>query len=441
MLKPSYISALVLGVILTGCTSHANTAQVNPESAAKTDSTNASNTNASSTKASSTTAPAAQTRPPTAVELADFNTWRQSFRAKALAKGIQPAVFDSAFKGVTLDNQVIKLDGSQAEFTRQIWEYLDTATSATRVTTGREKWQSMEKTLAAIEARYQVDAKVVVSVWGMETNYGSYRGNTSTIAGLATLAFEGRRRDFAEAELIGALQILQAGDVTPERMRGSWAGAMGHTQFMPTSYLQYAQDFNGDGKRDIWSEDPTDALASTAAYLARFGWQHKAPWGVEITLPPGFDYASADQDNRQPVAYWRERGVKTITGQPLPDFGDAAILVPAGAHGPVFAIFKNFNVIRRYNNATSYAMAVGHLGDKLAGGRDFVASWPRDERALSRSEKVALQQALTAKGFNTQGSDGVIGPNTIKAIRAYQQSQGQVADGYPSAILLAQLKR
>ncbi|ART83618.1 murein transglycosylase [Oceanisphaera profunda] len=433
MLKPTYISALVLGVILSGCTSAANTAPVTTESAKDSAKT--------STTANKTSTPAAKTRPPTATEMADFNTWRQQFRVQALNKGITPATFDAAFKGVKLDNQVIKLDGSQAEFTRQIWEYLDTATSTTRVTTGREKWKSLEKTLSAIEARYNVDAKVVVSVWGMETNYGSYRGNTSTIAGLATLAFEGRRRTFAEAELIGALKILQAGDVTPERMRGSWAGAMGHTQFMPTSYLQYAQDFNGDGKRDIWSEDPTDALASTAAYLARFGWQHKAPWGVEIKLPQNFDYTTADQSNLKPVAYWRERGVKTITGQPLPDFGDAAILVPAGAHGPVFAIFKNFKVIRRYNNATSYAMAVGHLADKLDGAGEFVASWPREERALSRSEKVALQKMLTAKGFDTKGVDGVIGPNSINAIRAYQQSKQQVADGYASASLLEQLKR
>lgn len=433
MLKPTYISALVLGVILTGCTSAANTTPVTTESAKDSAQT--------STTTNKTSTPAAKTRPPTATELADFNTWRQQFRVQALNKGITPATFDAAFKGVKLDNQVIKLDGSQAEFTRQIWEYLDTATSATRVTNGREKWQSLEKTLSAIEARYQVDAKVVVSVWGMETNYGSYRGNTSTIAGLATLAFEGRRRAFAEAELIGALKILQAGDVTPERMRGSWAGAMGHTQFMPTSYLQYAQDFNGDGKRDIWSEDPTDALASTAAYLARFGWQHKAPWGVEIKLPQNFDYATADQSNLKPVAYWREHGVKTITGQPLPDFGEAAILVPAGAHGPVFAIFKNFKVIRRYNNATSYAMAVGHLADKLDGAGEFVASWPRQERALSRTEKVTLQKMLTAKGFDTKGSDGVIGPNSINAIRAYQQSKQQVADGYASASLLEQLQR
>lgn len=435
MLKPSYISALVLGVILTGCASTANTAQavgeVNSDAPLK----------ANATTSNKTSVQAAATRPPSALELADFATWRQDFRTRALTKGITAATFDRAFKDVTLDQKVIKLDGSQAEFTRQIWEYLDTATSATRVTTGREKWQSMEKTLAAIEARYQVDAKVVMSVWGMETNYGSYRGNINTIAGLATLAFEGRRRTFAEAELIGALKILQAGDVTPEMMRGSWAGAMGHTQFMPTSYLRYAQDFNGDGKRDIWSEDPTDALASTAAYLAHFGWQRGAPWGVEIKLPPKFDYASADQNNLKPVSYWHERGVTTIDGKALPDFGDAAILVPAGAQGPVFVIFKNFKVIRRYNNATSYAMAVGHLGDKLDGAQDFVASWPRSERALSRAEKISLQKTLTAKGFDTQGADGVIGPNTINAIRAYQQSKQQVADGYASASLLEQLKR
>lgn len=440
MLKTSYISALVLGVIMSGCTSQANTAPLESEP------TNSKLNITTHIDKTTVVTPsdknsATLTTLVSGAELADFATWRNRFRSKALAKGITPSMFDRAFKDVTVSPQVIKLDGSQAEFTRQIWEYLDTATSATRVSTGREKHQALADTLKAIEARYQVDANIVLSIWGMETNYGSYRGNINTIAGLATLAFEGRRRDFAESQLIAALQILQSGDVTPERMRGSWAGAMGHTQFMPTSYLEYAQDFTGDGKRDIWSDDPTDALASTAAYLARFGWQHNAPWGIEIALPTGFDYTKADQGNRQPVRVWQEQGVTTINGQPLPDFGNAAILVPAGAQGPVFAIFKNFYVIRRYNNATAYAMAVGHLADKLAGGSEFVAPWPRAERSLSRSEKIELQRALTAKGFNTQGADGVIGPNTITAIRAYQQSLKQVADGYASASLLEQLKR
>ena len=432
MLIPRQFSILMLAAALCGCASNATTAQ-EPN-------TDANSALTISSKTVSKQDPTKEATPlPSARELADFKSWRNDFRARALAKGIKPSVFDGAFAGVSVNQQVVKLDGSQAEFTRQIWDYLDTATSASRVSTGKQQWQRHANTLAKIEQRYGVDAKVVMSIWGMETNYGSYRGNTNTIEGLATLAFEGRRRTFAEAELIAALQILQAGDVKPEKMRGSWAGAMGHTQFMPTSYLEYAQDFTGDGKRDIWSDDPTDALASTAYYLARFGWKKGAPWGVEIALPKHFDYSQADQSHRQPVAYWKQRGVTTVDGQPLPDHGDAAILVPAGAHGPAFAVFENFRVIRRYNNATSYAMAVGHLGDKLAGGGDFVASWPRNEAALSRSEKKQLQQKLTALGFDTQGADGVIGPNTTKAIRAYQQSKQQVADGYANATLLKQL--
>ncbi|MHA6963597.1 murein transglycosylase [Zobellella denitrificans] len=420
-MKQAYLSALVIGAVLSGCAGQAETSQPAPAAVQPPQ-------------------PAASTVPPGAAEQQSFAAWRQGFRGRALAAGIRPAVFDAAFRDVKLNQEVMRLDGRQAEFTKQIWEYLDTATSATRVSNGRQKWQELAPTLKAIETRYGVDAKVVLAIWGMETNYGSFRGNTGIIEGLATLAFEGRRRSFAEEQLIAALRILQSGDTSPERMRGSWAGAMGHTQFMPTSYLQYAQDFTGDGKRDIWGEDPTDALASTAYYLARFGWQQGAPWGLEVKLPAGFDYGLADQDNRQPVAYWRGRGITTLDGRPLPDHGEAAILVPAGAQGPAFVIYNNFRVIRRYNNATSYAMAVGHLGDKLAGGGEFRTPWPRHERALSRVEKEELQRRLTARGFDTRGADGVIGPNTISAIRAFQQSRGQVADGYASESLLKQLR-
>ncbi|MBL1378482.1 lytic murein transglycosylase [Zobellella iuensis] len=420
-MKQAYLSALVIGAVLSGCAGQAETSQPAPAPAA-------------------TQQPAAATPLPSAAEQQSFAAWRQDFRGRALAAGIRPAVFDAAFRDVRLNQEVMRLDGRQAEFTKQIWEYLDTATSATRVSNGRQKWQELAPTLRAIEERYGVDAKVVMAIWGMETNYGSFRGNTGIIEGLATLAYEGRRRSFAEEQLIAALKILQSGDTSPERMRGSWAGAMGHTQFMPTSYLQYAQDFTGDGKRDIWGEDPTDALASAANYLARFGWQHGAPWGLEVKLPAGFDYGIADQDNRRPVAYWRDRGVTTLDGRPLPDHGEAAILVPAGARGPAFVVFNNFRVIRRYNNATSYAMAVGHLGDKLAGGGEFRTPWPRGERALSRAEKEELQRRLSARGFDTKGTDGVIGPNTISAIRAFQQSIGQVADGYASESLLKRLR-
>jgi membrane-bound lytic murein transglycosylase B len=215
---------------------------------------------------------------------------------------------------------------------------------------------------------------------------------------------------------------------------------MGHTQFIPTSYLSYAVDFTGDGRRDIWSDDPTDALASAANYLAKSGWQRGRPWGVEVRLPQGFNYGSADQSNIRPVADWRGRGVTAVDGSSLPDHGPAAIIAPAGARGPAFAVYRNFFVIKRYNNATSYAMGVGHLGDRIAGGGPFQGVWPRGERELSRTEKVELQERLTARGYPTGKTDGVIGPDTIAAIRAYQSREGLTPDGFATTTLLARLR-
>ncbi|MCT7656243.1 lytic murein transglycosylase [Oceanimonas sp. NS1] len=417
MTRARIFSPLMAGLLLAGCASQADTAPAPP-------------------RASAIGAPQAAQQ---AAASQDFAAWRSDFRRRALAEGIQPAVFDAAFKDIDLNHQVIKLDGGQAEFTRQLWDYLDSAVSSTRISTGQARLRELGPVLGRIEQRYGVDANVLLAIWGMETNYGSYRGNTSTIEGLATLAFEGRRRQFAENQLLAALRILQSGDVSVAGMRGSWAGAMGHTQFMPTSYLEYAQDFNGDGKRDIWGEDPTDALASSAYYLSRFGWQQGAPWGVEVRLPQGFDYAQADQKHRRPVAEWRRLGSPRPTASPCPRQGRRHSGT-GGAQGPAFAVFNNFYVIKRYNNATAYAMGVGHLADKIAGGSDFSQSWPRHEQALSRTEKRELQQLLTRQGFDTQGADGVIGPNTMTAIRAWQQEQGLVADGYASASLLERLR-
>ncbi len=303
-----------------------------------------------------------------------FADWRDDFRRRALAGGVRPEVFDAAFAGVGVSAEVVRLDGRQAEFTKPIWEYLDGAASSDRVSTGRARSASLAPTLAAIESRYGVNSDVVVAIWGMESNYGSFRGTMPVIGSLATLAYEGRRRDFAEEQLVAALMILQAGDTTPPNLVGSWAGAMGHTQFMPTSFLEYAVDFTGDGRRNIWGSDPTDALASTANYLAGKGWQRGQPWGVEVRLPEGFNYGSADQSNRRPVSDWRARGVTRIDGSALPDHGTAAILAPAGARGPAFAIYENFFVIKRYNNATSYAVGVGHLADRIGGSGPIVAS-------------------------------------------------------------------
>jgi membrane-bound lytic murein transglycosylase B len=373
-------------------------------------------------------------------QAASFEAWRAEFRSYALSQGIRPEVFDAAFAGVTENAEVVSLDGRQAEFTKPIWEYLDGAASANRIETGRLARARRAQTLGGIESRYGVDPDIVLAIWGMETNYGANRGSMRVIESLATLAYEGRRRDWAEEQLLAALRILQAGDVDPAHLRGSWAGAMGHTQFMPTSWLDYAVDFTGDGRRDIWSDDPTDALASTANYLARSGWTRGQPWGLEVRLPEGFNYGSADQSNVRPVAEWRARGVTLRSGQPLPDHGPAAILLPAGATGPAFAVYGNFFAIKKYNNATSYALGVGHLGDRIGGGGPIAAPWPRSERELSRTEKMELQQLLIARGFDTGSTDGVIGPDTQSAIRAFQAREGLTPDGFATASLLVRLR-
>jgi peptidoglycan lytic transglycosylase B len=372
---------------------------------------------------------------------AAFRHWVKEFRTRALSQGISAATFDRAFRGVALNARVIRSDRKQAEFTRQIWDYLDSATSEKRVNNGRAKMRQERRILAQLERRYQVDASAILAIWGLESAYGAQMGDINVIEALATLAFDGRRSKFGEQQLLEALKIIQRGDITPDRMLGSWAGAMGHTQFIPTSYQAYAQDFKGDGRRDVWDPDnPVDALASTANYLRKFGWKLGHPWGVEVKLPPGFNFANTGTRVKKPVTSWRKLGVKTAAGRTLPDYGEAAILAPAGARGPVFAIYKNFYVIKRYNNADAYALAVGHLGDKINGGEGFRAEWPRGDNALSFNQKIEMQQRLSAKGFDTQGTDGIVGPNTIAAIRSFQRSIGVVPDGYATTQLLKRLR-
>ncbi len=369
----------------------------------------------------------------------DFRIWLREFRTRAIAQGIKPRVLDAAFDGVTYDADIIRRDRNQSEFSKAIWEYLDSAVSETRLRNGKSALNQYRATLEAIEARYGVEKEVVVAVWGLESAYGSYRGSTDIVRALATLAYDARRSAFFEEQLIAALKILQSGDTTARRMTGSWAGAMGHTQFMPTSYLDYAVDFTGDGKRDIWSDDPSDALASTAAYLARFGWTKGQPWGVEVTLPQGFDFRLADRKIRKPVSEWARMGVAGTNGA-IADHGPASLLLPAGGKGPAFLIFQNFAVIERYNSADAYVIGVGHLSDRIAGGPPIQANWPRSDRALTLSERKEMQQRLTDKGFDTQGVDGRIGPLTIDAVRAYQVASGLTPDGYASMNLLKRLR-
>jgi membrane-bound lytic murein transglycosylase B len=294
--------------------------------------------------------------------------------------------------------------------------------------------------LAEIEAKYGVEAEVVTAVWGLESSYGSFRGDIPIVEALATLAFDGRRGRFFEQQLIAALKIIQSGDVRPGDMRGSWAGAMGHTQFIPTSYLAYAVDFRGDGRRDIWSDDPTDALASTAAYLKNFGWTKGQPWGVEVRLPRGFDYSQSGVKTKKSPTQWAAMGVRDVNGARVPNHGRASILLPAGARGVAFMIFDNFHVIERYNTADAYVIGVGLLSDRISGAGSLKAKWPRSDRNLAFREKQEMQRLLTRKGFNTQGVDGIIGPNTVRAIRSFQSSVGMIPDGYASYEVLKRLR-
>lgn len=378
------------------------------------------------------------------VEVAGSNDglerWIAGFRVRALAKGISAATFERAFRGVRYNPDVIDKDRHQSEFTKTIWDYLDSAVSDKRVENGKKALRQHRRLLERIEATYGVDKEIVVAVWGLESSYGEFRGNHPLIESLATLAYDGRRGSFFEAQLLAALKIVQHGDVAPARMTGSWAGAMGHTQFIPTSYLAFAVDFTGDGKRDIWSDDPADALASTAAYLARSGWQSGRPWGLEITLPRGFDYSQTGDRVKKSVADWQALGVRTVTGGGLPDHGTASVLLPAGARGAAFLIFRNFNVIERYNSADAYVIGIGHLADRLKGGPVIQAAWPRNDRALKVDERLELQAQLTKAGFDPGGVDGKIGPNTIAAVKAFQRSIGMVPDGYASLDILKRLR-
>ncbi len=369
-----------------------------------------------------------------------FQNWIGAFKRRAMVQGIDGAVLERAFDDVHYDAQVIRRDRNQSEFTRTIWDYLDSAASDARIANGKKAMRANLATLNAIEARYGVDKQVLVAIWGLESAYGSFRGSNNVVQSLATLAFDTRRAAFFEGQLMAALRILQNGDVSPENMTGSWAGAMGHTQFMPTSYLDSAVDFTGDGKRDIWSDDPTDALASTAAYLAKAGWTRGQPWGVEVTLPHDFDYRLANRKIMKNPSDWARIGVLGVDGRPVRDYGKASVLLPAGGDGAAFMIFDNFAVIEHYNTADAYVIGVGHLGDRIMGGAPIRADWPRSDRALTLKERKELQQRLTEAGFDTRKIDGRIGPLTINAVRAYQVASGLVPDGYASLRLLKRLR-
>ncbi len=373
---------------------------------------------------------------------ARFEAWVERFKPRAIKAGIPRSIVNNAFRGIRYNTDVIERDRNQAEFSKTIWEYLANATSAKRVKQGKQMLRKHARTLDAIERKYGVDKEVVVAVWGLESFYGDLRGDYNVIEAMATLAYDGRRRSFFEKQLIAALKILNRGDTTPARMKGSWAGAMGHTQFIPTSYELFAVDFTGDGRRDIWANDPSDALASTAAYLSRSGWVKGMPWGVEVRLPAGFNRGLANRKTTKMPSSWASLGVKDVNGRAVRDYGAASILIPKDGRGLALMIFaKNFRAIERYNAADAYVIGVGHLSDRLKGGSALKGNFKKGERPLTEEETKELQRQLKRRGFPLEKIDGKIGPNTKKMIRSYQQKNGLAADGYASEALLSHMKR
>ena len=358
----------------------------------------------------------------------------------AQSHGVSRETFDAAFRGVTFNPAVIPSDNVQAEFVKPIWDYLAGAVSPRRVAAGRENADAQAQWLDKAERTYGVDKAVILGIWGLETDFGGFQGNDSVIRQLASLAFIHDRGDYFRDELIAALEILQAGDVTPKAMKGSWAGAMGQTQFMPSSFLADAVDFTGEGKRDIWNS-PADAIGSTANYLKHHGWIAGEPWGFEVSLPDGFALKAADSDQIAPFAAFAARGVKRADGRALPASGEGKLFLPAGLKGPALLVTENFAVIKTYNNSSSYALAVALLGDEAFGRGGLSAPWPTHDRTMSASQLKHMQAKLSAMGYDVGKIDGKVGEQMRAAIRAYQVKLGWPPDGYPTPALLAALDK
>lgn len=370
---------------------------------------------------------------------AKFDAFLDSMRTTALARGIRPEVFDSVVTGLRPIPSVTAANANQPEFTRPIWSYLDSAVSARRIADARFLMPRYGDLLDRIAAQSGVPKEILVAVWGMETDYGAATGGYNLFTALATLAYDGPRMSYAQPEFLAALQIYQERQYSLSEMTASWAGAFGQTQFTPTTFLMYASDGDADGQINLWRSAP-DALASAAALLAQQGWKRGQPWGYEVRLPGNFAYQDADLEIRRSLSEWRALGVLTAEGTALPDSADTgAIYLPAGARGPAFLALDNFRVLLKYNNAGSYALAVGFLADRIAGAGPVKHAWPRDERSLSRDERFRFQTNLAKVGFDPGAPDGVMGRRTRAALRQYQQSKGIIADGFATAAMLAML--
>lgn len=364
----------------------------------------------------------------------DFPACIGEIRAQATAGGITATTFDKAMAGIEPDPEVIEAMDQQPEFMLSIWEYMARLVSDKRVADGKRMFAEWGDVLEDVERAFGVDRHIVLAVWGVESNYGTILGSRPLVRSLATASCFGRRQSFFRTELVETLRITQKGDIRAEDLKGSWAGAFGHTQFMPSTFQRLAIDFDADGRRDIVGSVP-DALASTANFLKKAGWELGKPWGHEVVLPRGYAGPSGRR-NRMALSKWDELGIQRFGDRPLTGDAPAALLLPAGVHGPAFIVYANFDALYSYNAAESYALAIGHLADRLRGGRGFRAAWPLDDPTLSRSQRIELQEHLARLGYDVGNADGIIGPRTVDAIKSFQKSRSLQPDGYPGVRLL-----
>ncbi len=370
---------------------------------------------------------------------ADFDSWKQQFSHKARNSGVSDALLQQFMLTAVPYERAVQSDKSQAEFKKFLWDYLSSAVSVRRVLNGRQQFIANRALLDDIAGQTGVSPQIITAIWGMETSYGSYTGKVPIVSALATLAYEGRRKAFFEGELLALLKLIEHGDVPSIDVLGSWAGGMGMTQFIPTTYARYAVDYNGDGQRNLWQKP--DALASTAHYLAQMGWQAGYRWGQEVRLPDGFDYFLAnDKKQWKSLSAWKALGITTVDGQPLTDKSlSARLFVPAGQFGPVFLLYKNFEVIKRYNNSDAYALAVGLLSERIAGKPGLQTAWPDNGKKLTTNDIKLVQTALNAYGFDAGSVDGIFGNGTRRALQAYQAKNRLVADGFLTVELYRKL--
>ena len=366
-----------------------------------------------------------------------FDAWLKEFQDSHLGR-YSSDFLDGVFSDINFLSEILEKDGNQAEMTLNTGQYIESLCSRDRLIKGQTAFTKWSDVLTKIELAYGVERNVLLAIWGIETSYGATRGEIPTLSALATLAFDGRRRQFFEAELSAAIEILHESARFSSQFKGSWAGAMGHVQFMPSTYLNHAVDFDGDGIADIWSNSPIDALASAASYLSHHGWIPSLPWGSLVKLPRHFDYALTAPNIRKPVSEWVDIGLNN-----LPDNRDAmgSLILPMGATGPAFWISDNFDALKRYNNSNSYALSVGLLSNALTTKEYCHLQWPTNIKALSKTDMKTLQTQLTEQGFDTKGSDGIFGPNTELAIRAFQKRSAMIEDGFPSLGLLERLRK